>query len=73
MSEVRVGDIWEYRGRRPRKALRRVSVVEAKPLVGRYRLLHTYRFGPTRERRTWIIGATLREDYRLVMRQEVLT
>jgi hypothetical protein len=68
----RNGDVWEYRGRRQRRALPQVSVIEAKRSTGRYRLLHTYAYGRFSRRRTWIKGVTLGREYRLVHRQEEL-
>lgn len=62
------GDIWRYRGNRPRKALPEVSVIEVDE--GRVRVLFTYAFGAVRERRLWMRGATLFRSYRLVARQE---
>lgn len=74
MTPPRSGDLLEYRGRRPRRALPIATIVAVDDRgLGRYRICHTYAAGPRRERRTWIFSTTLRADYRIVGRQEQLT
>lgn len=72
MSEVRIGDLWLYRGERDRKALPQVSVVELRQGGGRALLLYTFPAGRMREQRRWCSFERLHRNYRLVGRQEVL-